>query len=553
MLHRLSIVLRTALMVGLLLVVTLGSAALWIYRTEESIVATMLTQLQGNTLTAIDSQQQAESIALQQSITAQTQLLAGISNIYVYDLNPEGLEPVLLSFMKGSDIQAVVITENPTTPAPFFAAWRDQEGTLQSGKQLPDSWQGGNSQRTTSPILRNEETLGTLESYFNNTAMVARLDQLRQERLNGVATFEQQLQAELKATTRQQIWGGVGVTLLLMAALALLLRQMISLPLQRLLRELEGIGADLQQRLRVIGEDEVARIATGVNGFIAHLQQLVQSVRQDSESIASGTKQLNQQVEQMQQTFTTGQQAVARVEASVEQMSLQGRELDRSVAEVSRTSHAANELTHSGRQRLAEAVTDMATTEGYIAELATTMSRVLDSSQQINQILKAINDLADQTNLLALNAAIEAARAGEAGRGFSVVASEVRILAERTQSSTADIRTIITTLQQETTHLSANLKQAVAGVATSVGAVRDSDQLFQELRQAMEAIEAARHQIDQAVASQKQQAAEVAAAVMVLKEGLHQSSREMNAVSTALSDYNQFTDALTQQVSRFRA
>ncbi len=552
MFHQLSIVLRTALMVGLLLVVTLGSAALWIYQAEESIVATMLTQLQSNTLTAIDSQQQAESIALQQSITTQTQLLAGISTIYVYDLNPEGLEPVLLSFMKGSDIQAVVITENPTTPTPFFAAWRESDGTLQSGKQLPDSWQGSSSQRTTSPILRNEETLGNLESYFNNTAMVARLDQLRQERLNGVATFEQQLQAELKATTRQQIWGGVGVTLLLMAALALLLRQMISLPLQRLLGELEGIGADLQRRLRVIGGDEVARIAIGVNGFIAHLQQLVQSVRQDSERIASGTEQLNQQVEQMQQTFTTGQQAVARVETSVEQMSLQSQDLDRSVAEVSRTSHTANELTYSGRQRLADAVTNMATTEEHIAQLAATMSRVLDSSQQINQILKAINDLADQTNLLALNAAIEAARAGDAGRGFSVVASEVRILAERTQSSTADIRTIITTLQQETTHLSTNLKQAVAGVATSVGAVRDSDQLFQELRQAMEAIESARHQIDQAVASQKQQVTEVAAAVTVLEAGLYQSSREMDAVSTALSNYNQFTDALTEQVSRFR-
>ena len=205
---------------------------------------------------------------------------------------------------------------------------------------------------------------------------------------------------------------------------------------------------DLTIRIPAETDDELGKIADSMNLFIGKVQEIVTAVRSATIEVVTSNNQLAATMEELSTTFDSQAEQVDNMVGSMEQVGNVFQATSKALSENMVALENTAKMSKEETKKLEVVSSDMDEIEKDTVILSKNIDNLSASSNQIGEIINVINDIADQTNLLALNAAIEAARAGEAGRGFAVVADEVRKLAERTQKATGEITEIISTLKQ---------------------------------------------------------------------------------------------------------
>ncbi|WP_303851639.1 methyl-accepting chemotaxis protein [Seleniivibrio woodruffii] len=343
--------------------------------------------------------------------------------------------------------------------------------------------------------------------------------------------------------------------LLVGAAVALKLGSVIVRSIKQtagMLKDISEGEGDLTKKLPVTSGDEVGELAKHFNQFINKLRDIINTVKQNSDSIASGNSELSATSEKLAQNFHEQTLQLSAVASATEEMSTSASEVVRSVQDVTDKAEQANSFIHDGREMLLEAVSSVISIKDEVENLGKTIGQLSNSSEEIGNILNVINDIADQTNLLALNAAIEAARAGEHGRGFAVVADEVRKLAERSQKAIKEIETIILNLQKESSVASDNMKAASKKVENGVVVIRDTESMFENIVSSVNTITEASRHIETAVSEQVQAIHNINGNTQVLSNGVEQSNISVTEVSNTVVDLQKQTEDLSMLVSRFR-
>ncbi|HEA18158.1 MAG TPA: methyl-accepting chemotaxis protein [Pseudoalteromonas prydzensis] len=325
-------------------------------------------------------------------------------------------------------------------------------------------------------------------------------------------------------------------------------------PLSRVSQALSRIAAgngDLTQRISVDSKDEVGALADSFNSFVGSQHQLISHIRQlaidldlDAEkSLLTNHSSVNELQRQ--------QQEVTMVATAVTEMSSATHEIAANAENTAAASQQSAQSSIQGKSLVDKTRTTINSLASEIDETTVVISELSLHAQAISSILTTIQEIAEQTNLLALNAAIEAARAGEQGRGFAVVADEVRVLSHRTQNSTAEIYTTIETLQN-TTKKAVSLMDSSKGLANnSVNDVNAAAQALEEITQAVNEISDMAGQIAVAAEEQTQVTNEITRNTVAIKDVTDEiTSSAMTHLSQAKTLKDRATD-LNEKVATF--
>ena len=310
---------------------------------------------------------------------------------------------------------------------------------------------------------------------------------------------------------------------------------------------------DLTVRARGAGSDELGQAMDAFNALMAHWQQTVGRLKHDaarlsgaSTSVASATRDIAGQAQAQSEAASSTAASVEKVSVSISQVA-EHAEQTQGIAQ------QATALSESGRETMRKAAQSMTRLAGSVQDSARLIEALAKRSAEISTIVEVIRDISEQTNLLALNAAIEAARAGEQGRGFAVVADEVRKLAERTGASTTEISALTGTIQAEVASAVAQLKQSTTQVDEGVGLSAEVEQALAQIQDGAGSTRNFVGDIAWAAAEQRSASQDIAKHVERIARMAEDSSRAIEVATDAARDLETLATAVNSQVSQFRA
>ena len=283
------------------------------------------------------------------------------------------------------------------------------------------------------------------------------------------------------------------------------------------------------------------------------LREMIREVSDNANSIVNAAHQLSDSAQSVLAGSRRQNDAASSVAAAVEEMTANIEHIAHNADASEKTARHAGEISDQGSQVVSDAVTEMNQIAESVSQSADIIRALGASSQKISEIVKVIKEIADQTNLLALNAAIEAARAGEQGRGFAVVADEVRKLAERTSRSTQEISAMISEIQAGSRNAVASMDQGTARVAEGVDKAQLAGASMSQIKQGTEQVVSTAGEITSAIREQSAAVNLVARDVEMIAAMASENTHAVDELAQTSEHLNQLADALRASVSRFNS
>jgi len=343
------------------------------------------------------------------------------------------------------------------------------------------------------------------------------------------------------------------LALLLGILAAVLITRQITRPLQDTLVVVERIASgDLSHNLEVTRRDEIGVLQLGIQRMGSTLRDLIGGIRDGVTQIASAAEELSAVTEQTSAGVNSQKTETDQVATAMHEMSATVQEVARNAEQASQAASEADKQARAGDQVVAQAVAQIERLANEVGRSAVAMNELEQESGRIGKVMDVIKAVAEQTNLLALNAAIEAARAGEAGRGFAVVADEVRGLAQRTQQSTEEIESLVAGLQNGTRQVSSIMLSSRELTDSSVELARKAGTSLGSITQTVSSIQAMNQQIAAAAEQQSSVAEEISRSILNVRDVSEQTASASEETAASSIELARLGNQLQQLVSHFK-
>ncbi len=359
------------------------------------------------------------------------------------------------------------------------------------------------------------------------------------------------------AESDQQLWSSLLATLLQL----LIVAGGAALIITRALRPLAAMGdavaelsqghGDLTRRIKIKSDDEIGAVARQINLFIEMLQTMMADIANSARELDGQARQSHNLTSHNDQSLARQQSEISQIATAVHEMSATATEVASNAEQTAAAAHASAKNCEQGKHVIScnqQSITKLA---GQVEQASNIIQELEKNAQEINTILSTIQGIAEQTNLLALNAAIEAARAGEQGRGFAVVADEVRVLSKRTHSSTEEIRSMIETLQRNTQQAVNTMHQSQQLAKNSVDDAQNATQALEQITHAIGDISDMATQISSAAEEQRAVTDEVGRNIQATKDVTDELSLAANNANQLASQLKDIASRINEQVNNF--
>jgi methyl-accepting chemotaxis protein len=372
--------------------------------------------------------------------------------------------------------------------------------------------------------------------------------------LSDKLTVSQNAKRDADSSQAQSMLGLATVLALFFGILAAwVITRQITLPLKQTLIAVDRVASgDLTHNLDIQRRDELGQLQGGIQRMTLSLRALIGGISDSVTQIASAAEELSAVTEQTSAGVNSQKVETDQVATAMHQMTATVQEVARNAEEASEAALAADQQAREGDKVVNEAIAQIERLANEVGHSTTAMGELKRESDKIGSVLDVIKSVAQQTNLLALNAAIEAARAGEAGRGFAVVADEVRSLAQRTQKSTEEIEDLIAGLQSGTQQVATIMDNSRELTVSSVELTRRAGGSLESITRTVSAIQAMNQQIAAAAEQQSATAEEINRSVLNVRDVSEQTSAASEETAASSVELARLGNHLQELVGRFR-
>jgi len=348
----------------------------------------------------------------------------------------------------------------------------------------------------------------------------------------------------------------------LLASLPLLLfvylfiRRFVSTPLQRLTDGLSDIAngeGDLTRRLAARGEDEIGRAAGSFNQMLETIAEMVRQVGASASEVAAAAHGLTTNAARVEQSSQQQNERSVSAASAVEGLSSKIDHIVVNTEEVRQRSHDSQQRSRQGKENLGELQQEIGRIEAAVNTMAASMQAFVQATQAITDMTRQVRGIAEQTNLLALNAAIEAARAGEQGRGFSVVADEVRRLAERSSESAGEIATVTETIEQQSAVVQEAMERSLKHLQAGSRAAEEVSEVLDAANASVEIVGEGLDRIAEATDAQRDATKTVAGNIESIAVMARDNNQAIEETVSAARELERLADRLQNLAGNFRA
>lgn len=349
------------------------------------------------------------------------------------------------------------------------------------------------------------------------------------------------------------------ISLILLAVFAVMgvyLAKLISGPIVKVTQGLEEIsagGGDLTQRLAVETQDETGKLSDSFNRFLASIAQLVQEIKASSTNVHSSADRTSELANSLNNAIKHQQQALELSSTAINEMAATANEVANSCSNAADSANSTKAAAESGQDLISQALESVSTLSELTQQSVDNIQNLGAESENITSILDVIRGIAEQTNLLALNAAIEAARAGEQGRGFAVVADEVRALSKRTYESTEEITTQLSKLRSMTHSVAADMDTSLEKSQQTVKFTEDAKTFFDSITLSVDEISEMNTQIATAAEEQQVVAEDISRNVVEIKVAADDVAEISDDAGENANNLTNLSADLDKLVQKFKA
>jgi methyl-accepting chemotaxis protein len=347
---------------------------------------------------------------------------------------------------------------------------------------------------------------------------------------------------------------GIVLAVIVLAAGGVMLSNGIARPLAQMSQRMADLVShrDFSVRVEVSGNDEIASAGRSFNELVSALHAILRELNEDVHRVDGTAKELAEAVANSAQSSQTTSSAASSMAAAVEQMSVSLDQMRDNTNSALDIVSSASRYSQEGSEVIGKTVADMQRISSAVQQTADVIAELGQQTGQISGIVAVIREVADQTNLLALNAAIEAARAGEQGRGFAVVADEVRKLAERTSGATQEIGSRIEAIQGSSAHAVERMQAAVHEANAGAKLASEAGTAISGIRQSTTQVAAAFHDIVNAIAEQSAAGRDIAIQVEAVAQASDENSIAVGHTADAAKTLENLSHSIRGQIDQFK-
>jgi methyl-accepting chemotaxis protein len=426
-----------------------------------------------------------------------------------------------------------------------------EQQVLQSGKELVDiqSDAQGEYLRVIRPTLASKNYLGKdcilCHQVPEGTVLGAVSMKVSLDNVN----------AAVNAQRIKSLLAAILVSLPLLAFIYLFVKHVVTVPLEEMVAGLRSIASgegDLTRRLKVKSQDEIGQASQVFNDMMANFGNLVRQVSESASHVSGAAHELVTGAKQVADSSHQQYEKSRAVTAAVEHMVSSIVDVAESTEHVHQQSRESLSRSREGTQTLGQLITEIGRVKSAVNEMAGAVNEFVSSTVSITNMTREVKDIADQTNLLALNAAIEAARAGEQGRGFAVVADEVRKLAEKSAASANEIDSITRTLNNKSDLVRTSIEGGLTDIASSEHSLDAVANAIAESNVSVEQVGTGLDTIASATEEQRRVSAEAFTNIEAIASMAHDNSDAVEQTAESAQRLESLANELQSTVGRFR-